>query len=158
MPSAKALTGPQPPNWQHVLAVNTYWGFVHAQSYIQFVDECLDLKIASRVDISSLQLNFGESGLQVPKINFLANVLVDTKSDNYKVVDASASDNLPFHFMANLDSIRRLTDDDKGRRRAGDLHELYLQWDRRVSKIIHDEIYGKDGRAALRRFHGLLSL
>jgi hypothetical protein len=141
---------PKPLNWQDVLAVNTYWGFIHAQSYIAVINDCLHLNIPNDVAaLDMLNLEFeGKDKLRFRNLRYL------TKEPSGEVVEGIVSENRPFLFMANLYTIWALEDNDLGRKRAKDLHNLYMSWDRSVSKMIHDRVYGTDeGKQALRSFH-----
>ena len=145
---------PKPRNWQDALAINTYWGFIHAQSYIALINECLHLNIPNdAAALDQLTLDFEDDGgrekLFTSKIKYL------TKGPQDTVVEAPASENQPFLFMANLYTIWGLKDDRDGFDRARELHRLYMQWDRRVSKMIHTHMYGDQGKQALKAFHGL---
>jgi hypothetical protein len=146
------LTRPKPANWQDALAINTYWGFIHAQSYIAVINECLHLDIPNDVRVlNELLLDF-----EGKEQSFTNNYQYLTKEPSGTVAKVAASKNLPFLFMENLYTIWELEDDVPGRTRAGELHRLYMQWDRAVSKMIHKSVYGTDqGKRALRDFHGL---
>jgi hypothetical protein len=49
-----------------------------------------------------------------------------------------------------------LEDNKPGCDRAEELHKLYAEWERCVSKEIHRAVYETDaGRQALREFHGI---
>jgi hypothetical protein len=57
--AAKNGSCPQPPNWKDVFATNTYWGPIHAQSYINLINECLDLNLPKDImTLGSLRLDF----------------------------------------------------------------------------------------------------
>jgi len=149
------VSRPKPSNWQDALAINAYWGFIHAQSYIAFVNECLGLDIPCDITaLGQLQLNFEDGREKVLTSGYMH--WTQEPMDSTRLVKVPASENKPFLFMANMYDIWGLEDDDEGRKRATELHSLYLQWDRCVSKMIHDTVYGTDrGRRALRTFHGL---
>lgn len=184
--SSQASAGPaRIKGWQMILYVNTLWGLEHAINYASAVNALLDPdnpankpldpkkpkpagtgkkdEIGPPSPIDYLQffngtpLNFTHRNLLdgVNGVRFLSG---DAKAPTVKVFGTDADANsAPFAFVANALEIQKLSDDDAGYRRAGEMFDLFSQWERSVSSIIHNAIYdNEDVRKKLRKFHGLL--
>lgn len=160
---AGGSAGPaRPAGWQVILYVNALWGLQHAINYANVVNHLLegaepDAKVLTPIDYNTffngIALNFAK-GKESNGLGFLAGGAADPHLKVFgKDPDANSA---PFAFVANAMEFQGLKDEPAGWKRAGELHELFCQWERSVSAKIHSAIYDtKEGREKLRRFHGL---
>lgn len=165
--SKVSSAGPaRPPGWQMMLYVNAQWGLTHAMNYALAVNSLLDPSntedkplykpIDYRTFTNGIPLAFTHKNLQdrVQRVTFLASAPAGAAAKTFGVdPDANTA---PFAFDANAMEFAALPDDEEGYKRAGQLFDLFSQWERSVSAIIHKTIYGtEEGRKMLRQFHGL---
>jgi len=153
-PSKTSSSGPAriPKRWQRILFTNAEWGLAHAKDYAATVNKLLGLEIPwktfeTKVTLGEVQPSLKENG-GARFVNAKTGLEVNVATDPYQDVE--------FDFNRTAAIIPGLGDTADGWKRAGELHDLFCLWERRVSRIIHDAIYASPaGRQALRRFHGL---
>ena len=102
------------------------------------------------INIAALPLKItGDAGVRTRCGSF-----IDDKGavvDATKQTDAKSEAN--FDFWKNAETIKTLTNDAAGWKRAGQLHEMFCLWERAVSDKIHDVLYGTlNRRQNLRRY------
>lgn len=147
----------RPPGWQKILSVNAEWGLAHAVSYASTINDLLSLP-AKLIDpgnfAKGIPLAFTRTKLQ-DRLDGVEYAAVNA-AGKVTIRKGAKPDPAPFDFQANVLEFATLSGDEKGYKRAGQLHDLFWKWERSLSDVIHKAIYdSKDVRVKLREFHGL---